>query len=433
VSKQTEKGMAPQISQSGRRLVVALAALTAGVLVFWGIRNALAVYYSGLGTLNGYQKATQLEPENELNWYALGRYWQFNIENPDLNLAISAYHKALALNPRSAGVWLDLASAYESENDINAARTAFLQAKRVYPASADVSWRYGNFLLRQNEKMDGFQEIHHSVEADPTRGLEAFLVCRHVEQDLDLLLDRVLPPVASIYLEVIWQLTDDRQSDQALNVWSKLVALQPKLSTREVFFFVDGLLANRRTIEAKTVWRQAVALMVLPKMQDPPSSLIWDGGFETDATGGGLAWRIQPSRNIMIGYDRKVRHSGMRALRIDFGARENSDFAGVCQRVVVEPKATYELSAWLRTQEIPPGRGIFLKLTESGIPWNQWNQSAITPELAGTNGWTRVSTRWVSSDQSRLAEVCLSRLSGLESEKMPVTAWVDDVSLLKLE
>jgi hypothetical protein len=27
----------------------------------------------------------------------------------------------------------------------------------------------------------------------------------------------------------------------------------------------------------------------------------------------------------------------------------------------------------------------------------------------------------------------LSRLSGLESEKMPVAAWVDDVSLLKLE
>jgi len=430
MSEQTEERGAPEISQSRRRVVVALAALTASFLAFYGIRSALAMHYSGLGTLDGYQKATQLEPGNALNWYALGRYWQFNIETPDLNRAVNAYHKALALNPRFAEVWLDLASADESENDINAARTEFLQAKRVYPASADVSWRYGNFLLRQNEKMEGFREIHHAVEADPTRGLEAFLVCRHVDPDLNLMLDLVLPPVTSIYLDVIWQLTDERKSDQVLSVWSKLIALQPKLSTREVFFFVDGLLANRRTSEAQTVWRQAAALMDLPKLGDPPGSLIWDGGFETDTTGGGLAWRIQPSRNIMISYDRKVKHSGTRALRIDFSARENSDFAGVCQRVVIEPKATYELSAWLRTREIARERGIFFKLAESGIPWKQY---AITSELTGTNEWTKVSTRWVSPDHSRLAEVCLSRLSGPELSKVSTTAWVDDVSLLKLE
>jgi tetratricopeptide (TPR) repeat protein len=287
--------MAQQISQSTRFLVVALAALTAGFLGYYSIRAALATHYLGLNTRNGFERATRLEPSNAPNWHALGRYWQLNVENADLDRAVSAYRKALDLDPHSAEIWLDLASAYESETDINAARTAFLQAKRVYPASADVSWRYGNFLLRQNEKMEAFLEIRHAVEADPTRGLEAFLLCRHVEPDLDLILERVLPPVTSIYLEVIWHLTDERRSDQVLNVWSKLIALQPKLSAREVFFFVDGLLSNGRTIEAQTVWRQAVTLMDLPKVQDPPGSLIWDGGFETDATGGGLAWHIQPS------------------------------------------------------------------------------------------------------------------------------------------
>ncbi|SRR5258708_6136447 len=134
--------------------------------------------------------------------------------------------------------------------------------------------------------------------------------------------------------------------------------------------------------------------------------------------------------NILTSYDRKFEHSGTQALRIDFSFRANSYFAGVGQQVVVEPNLTYELSAWLRTREMTEGRGIFLKLAEAGIPWKQY---ATTPELAGTNEWTRVSTRWTSPDNSRLAEVCLSRSSGLESNRVPTTAWLDDVSLLKLE
>ncbi len=419
-----------RVPVSARLVALALAVLTAGFLSYFSIRTALAAHYLGLNTLNGFEKATQLEPSNAMNWYFLGRYWQFNFENPDLDRAVSAYRKALELDPRSANIWLDLASAYEGEADINAARTAFLNAKRVYPVSGDVAWRYGNFLLRQNELAAGFLEIRHAIEADPTRGLEAFEVLQHFESDFDSILDRGLPPIANVYIDAIWRLTDEGRTNQGLKVWSKLVALHPKLSSREVFFFVDGLLNNNQTGEAEKVWRQAVALMDLPKVEDAPSSLIWDGGFETAVIGGGLAWRIQPWPNVMIGHDRSVRHSGMGALRIDFGVGENSDFAGVCQRVVLEPNATYELSGWLRTREIAQGRGMFLQLAEPGMPWNR---HAKTSELAGTTEWTRVSTRWVSPDHPRLAEVCLARLSGLESNKVPATVWVDDVSLLKLE
>ena len=422
--------MVVNISRSRRLLALALAIATAVFLGYFSIRAALAAHYLELNTLNGFEKATQLEPSNAWNWYLLGRYWQFNMENPDLDRAVNAYRKALELNPRSAEIWLDLASAYESKTDVNAARKAYLEAERVYPASADVSWSYGNFLLRQNEKMEGFVEIHRAVEADPTRGLGAFLLCRHVEPDLDAILDQVLPPNVAVYQAMIWELTDEKQSDQVLKVWSKFLALKPKLTTREVFFFVDGLLGNGRTVEAQTVWRQAITLIGLPKVEDPPGSLIWDGGFETDVTGGGLAWRIQPPPNILISYDQKFKHSGARALRIDFSFRGNSYFAGVCQRVVVEPNATYELSAWLRTRETTEGRSIFLKLAEEGIPWKQY---ATTPELTGSNEWTKVSTRWTSPDNSRLAEVCLLRSPGLESSQVPTTAWVDDVSLMKLE
>ncbi len=418
-----------KVSASTRRFILAIAILTAGILGYFSIRDALAEYYVRLGTLGALEEATRLEPSNARNWDALARYWQFSFEKPDLDRAVIAYRKALELAPHSASTWLGLASAYESEANLNAARAAFIEAKRSYPASADASWEYGNFLLRRDEQTEGFLEIRGAVEANPALGLEAFLLCRHFEQDVDSILDRVVPPIVSVYWDILWELTSEGRTGQGLSVWSRLVALHPKLQTREAFFFVEGLLNEGRWTEAKQVWSEALSLMDLPRLNDARGSLIWDGGFETDIVGSGFAWRIHPRPNVVISYDQKSRHSGMRSLRIDFGSREDSDFADVCQRVVVDPNSNYELSAWLRTRELVPERGLFLQIKVLGQPGNQ---SAKSSELSGTNEWTRVWTPWVSPNSRQLAEVCMSRLSSISSNRT-ATAWVDDVSLVKVD
>src|SRR5258708_40026653 len=104
--------------------------------------------------------------------------------------------------------------------------------------------------------------------------------------------------------------------------------------------------------------------------------------------------------NILTSYDRKFEHSGTQALRIDFSFRANSYFAGVGQQVVVEPNLPYELSAWLRTREMNEGRVVFLKLAEAGSPWKHDRK---TPELAGSNEWTRSFGRWTSTVNARCA------------------------------
>src|SRR5204863_8654491 len=121
-----------------------------------------------------YDRATRLEPANPRNWYLLGRYWQYNLEDPDAARAIRSYLSALSLSPRSSHTWLDLAASYESEGNLPAARDAFLHAKKIYPLSPEVSWRYGNFLLLQRELEPAFAEMRHGVEADLGRGAEAF-------------------------------------------------------------------------------------------------------------------------------------------------------------------------------------------------------------------------------------------------------------------
>src|SRR5437660_1669567 len=156
------------IAQRGLLVVASFA--VALILSYFSIRNALAAHYAGLETPEGYERATRLEPANARNWYLLGRYWQYNLEDPDAARAIRSYLSALSLDPASWQSWLDLAASYESEDNLAAARDAYLHAKKVYPLSAEVSFRYGNFLLRQGELEQAFADLRYAVAADPRRG-----------------------------------------------------------------------------------------------------------------------------------------------------------------------------------------------------------------------------------------------------------------------
>src|SRR6266403_5594124 len=164
-----------RLSSNAQRAAVVVASFAvAFTLSFFSIRNALAVHYARLQTAEAIERATRLEPADARNWYLLGRYWQYNLENPDAARAIRSYLSALSLDPASWQSWLDLAAAYESEDNLAAARDAYLQAKKVYPLSAEVSWGYGNFLLRQGELDLALAEMRLAVEADPKRAAEAF-------------------------------------------------------------------------------------------------------------------------------------------------------------------------------------------------------------------------------------------------------------------
>src|ERR1700748_2079488 len=153
-------------SSIARATLLFVAAVLAAALGYSSTRNAFAAHYAGMETRQGKERAVQLEPGNPETWFLLGRYWQYNIEEPDAKRAISAYRTALSLDSHSATTWLDLAAAYESAGDNAAARDAFLQAKRVYPISAEVAWRYGNFLLRQSEIPGAFAGIRPSGVGD---------------------------------------------------------------------------------------------------------------------------------------------------------------------------------------------------------------------------------------------------------------------------
>src|SRR5258705_2238061 len=247
-----------RLRNSAHRGILVVAAFAVAItLSYSSIRNARAVHFVGLQTFEGIEHATHLEPDNARNWYLLGRYCQYNLENADVRRAIRSYVSALSLNPASSEIWLDLASAYESEANLVAARDAFLHAKKVYPLSAGVSWRYGNFLLRQGELDSAFSEMRLAVQADPNRAAEAFSRALRAGSSIETTIDRVLPPITEAYLEVIWDQTTDGHTENAVKVWNRLAPLHPHISLPESFSLVNALMTEKRIAEARRVWDHA--------------------------------------------------------------------------------------------------------------------------------------------------------------------------------
>jgi tetratricopeptide (TPR) repeat protein len=414
---------------AARSALIVIALVLATTLSYSSLRNALAAYDAGLETRQGYERATRLEPSNAQNWYLLGRYWQYQLEDLDAARAVQAYRTALSLNPQSGSMWLDLAATYESQNDEPAARQAFLEAQRVYPASPEVSWRYGNFLLRQNELPAAFAEIRNAVAVDPKRAAEAVSRCWRVDPDIQAILDQALPPSAPVYLAAIRELDTDAAIDPALAVWDRLVSLHPRLPLSDAIPFTDSLIQAQRIDDAHRVWDQALTFVDPPV--SPPNSVLWDGGFETGVTGGGFTWVFAPPLpGVEASFDSNEKHSGQHSLRLVFDGRRNVDFDGICQFAQVQPGSSYLFSAWVQTQTLTTDQGVRFRLE-----WleNGRVASAETTDLHGTQPWTQLSLPWTAVAGVRQLRLCVNRHpSGDFSSRIHGTAWVDDVALIRV-
>lgn len=422
--------MIVRVSSSAMRgLFVLLAFLLVVALGYSGVRNAIAQHEVARNTLRGYERAARLEPDDAGIWYLLGRYWQYNLDSPDVPQAIADYQKSLSFDDHSADTWSDLATAYESQGDIAAAANAFLQAQQAYPQSPDIAWRYGNFLLRRGDLDAAFAQIKHAVRLNPKLAPGAFTLALRVQPDIRTALDRALPASADALLNVIDSLSQQKRTDEAVIVWSRMAALSPHFPVSASYPFIETLLQKYQIADAQRVWNDALGFAGVSPPADVPGSLVWDGGFESNVPGGGFAWRYPTAPGaVQIALDQTEKHSGKRSLRLTFTGLDNVELRDLCQVVAVQPSTSYLFSAWIRTDSISTDQGVRFGLTplvDSG------GSVAWTDDVRGTQPWTRMSFSWTSPPNVQAARMCVGRLPSAKFDnKIHGVAWIDDVALV---
>lgn len=402
------------------------ACLTAGALQRWQAETWLSS-----SEPQAWQRAAWLEPDNADHWFRLAQYYQWDWARGDLTQAIRFYRRATELNPHATAYWLELAGAYESAGERERAREVLVNAQATFPHSPDVAWRYGNFLLRQGELPEAFEEIRRALALDRSLTAAAVALCWQATRDVNRLLEDVLPPDSQVYLQTIQFLVAQEQLEAALAVWERLSALHASLELGQSLPLAEALLQRDRIEEARDVWRQALAAAGWVGSETAEESLITDPGFEREFPNGGFGWRQQSVAGASFDFDTATVHSGRRALRVTFDGTANLDFQHLAQYVAVQPRRRYRFAAFLRSDGVSTDSGVRFRVFDPDRPAAL---DLLTPALTGTQPWVRQELEFTTGPDTRLVTIALRRLPSRKLDnKIRGTVWVDDVTLTPVE
>jgi tetratricopeptide (TPR) repeat protein len=419
--------MPEEFANPAPKLAAAAVAIVASVwLCYAGAKHALASHYAASSSAENWERAARLEPDNPESWYRLGRFRHLDFDNADIPLSITYYRRAVQINPRSPYYKLDLAGALEIAGNNSEADSTFRAAQAAYPISPEVSWKYGNFLLRQNRLPEAFAEIHRALMVDPNLLPLAVSRAWRSDPDVHVLLDQVLPATASAYRQALAFLADAKDSAAALEVWSRLIAKDPHTEMKWVFQLTDLLVAQEKFEEAGTVWRQATRDG--PGSAPAGNSLVYDGGFEKDISGGGFGWRQKDVPGADFDFDTEQKHSGVRSARLMFDGSENLSYEDLSQLVLVSPNSHYHFQGFLHTDHISTESGVRFQILD---PRDPAHLDLFTQNETGDRPWTQEQIDFNTGLRTHLILIRLVRRpSERLDNKLRGTVWIDDVAVV---
>ena len=408
-------------------MALAVSAVIAAVLIFQASELWLASHRLDSEKVAFMERGAALVPGDGSAWDRLGRLRQWDFVDSDLPGAIEDYRKAVRDDPRSAHFWMDLASAYEASGDAARAQDAYLRAESVYPASAEVAFHYGNFLLREQQYPEAYRELRRAVRTDPTLLPLAISRTWRSSEDVNELLDNVLPANAEAYLQTLDFFASIHQAQPGLAVWPRLLSLGKPFPLPRVFPFFEELIREDRGDDARRAWREALAAAGLPHDEPPNQNLIWDGDFAQDFANGGLGWRWTPLLGISTEVDSDPAPNGSRAIRLDFNGGSNPGLDSPSEYVPVEPNRTYHFHGYMRTQGITTESGMRFSVTD---PNHSGALNALTDNLTDSHPWTSVDADLTTGPATHFLLVRLFREpSRLFENKLEGTVWIADISL----
>ncbi|HET7108866.1 MAG TPA: tetratricopeptide repeat protein [Candidatus Acidoferrum sp.] len=419
-----------RLSDSLSRGLLVISSLILALWVsFFGVRSGIAGLAADGKTLSDLQWAVRLEPGNPDYWYRLGHYQQFNLEQPDVVAAVESYQKAVTLNAGFTQAWLDIGTAHEIDGNTAAAQEAYLRAKKTYPASADVAWRYGNFLLRQGNLPEAITELRQALVADPRRAGAVFSRVYRADPDIDAILNDLLPPLPTVYVDAIAEAVDSQQLAIAQTIWLRLMKLNPQLKLWQFDRLVGALQTHGDYDAAREVWDQGTSRMGLPPLLEPRESVLWDPSFESGLSNQAFAWSFHSLlEGVHAEIDTAERLSGKQSLRLTFDGKHNPGSDIACALGVVTPGTKYLFSGWVKTRNITGDQGVRFHLKSLG---NNQIPMETSREIHGTMPWTSIEQEWTAGPGVRLVGVCITREPSTDADiHISGDAWVDDVTLV---
>jgi len=410
-----------------RVLFLATAVILSGTVIVFSAKAYIAACWDASSNPASWLKAAKLEPGNADYWRHVGLTRQWDLNPSDMGDAMHYLQIAAKVNSRSSGVWMDLADTYATAGDAARAKEAYDRAQTSFPMSAEVAWRYGNFLLYQENYFEAYPKIREAISIDPSLTQSALTECWQSNPDVAPIVQGLLPDKREYYVSAVGFFLAQKLANPAVAVWNRQRERGLAVDMEETVLLVDALISENRIREAQQVWRSGLQASNWVQDSEEGRSLVLNGGFEHDIANGGFDWREVPLSAANFDFDSAFAHSGTRSLRIEFDGTENVDFGHLFQYVPVASDSRYHFSVFVRTEGLTTDRGISFEILDAHHPEQV---QVATRELTGTNPWTVLQTDLVSGPDTQAVKITLRRTPSWKFDnKFSGTVWVDDVTL----
>ena len=364
------------------------------------------------------QRAVALAPQNAAYRDLLCRFLLF--DKQDADAALPNCRRATELNPHISAYWLDLALAEFSTGAIGDERQAIRNAVAVDPMTPDVAFTAASFLLAQGEAPEALREFAVAMRGDVNTVQPALSLCWRSLHDAGAI-QAILPPRPAAYLQFIRILIADGRWDAAQQTWLAMLRLDAPIDYRQALFYVDALLDKHESRSAQQAWNELLSRSAPLSEYGRADGAVVNGGFEKELLDAGFDWRYAALSGSAASLDSDHAHSGRQSLLISYNGAGGD--AGLVQYVPVKPNSQYELSAWVKSEQLDAANGPALAVVDaySGKPL------ARTQETLGTTAWRPQREAFQTGPQTELVTVRITRDPA--ATHIRGKFWIDDVAL----
>lgn len=396
---------------------------------------ARVTYQTETVSIPDIQKAISQDPHNADLIHRLGYVYATSPTDIDISESVKNLRRAIALNPRRWDYWEDLGKSCDFAGDMACSDEAFDRTLALNPMTPAMQWTVGNHYLLTNRERKAYPYFRRLLGMDPTYLEPTLRVCLRATRDPQTIYTEVVPQGKdpSGRFAFLMFLSNTADYENAMRIWGQMIAgPDPAPDLSIVAPFLDFLIDHNQIQDAGMVWNDLKRTGVIPPQQGAETgTLLYDGGFEDPPLNTGFDWRASDSSDLDFDFSDPSAYKGTKCLRVKFVVGRNANYELVNQVVLIKPNTRYQLTAYVRSDNLTSESGPRLRVLEMGC-------EGCTPRASdptvGSTEWHPIQVAFMTQPQTQAVRISFWRPQDQVSHgDITGTVWLDDVTLRILE
>jgi len=370
----------------------------------------ILLHYQGLSSQNFILSQKLKEADVDYN-YDIARLY-LNESDPDT--AKIYFVESLNANPLYTKSLVDLSEVYLEQDNYDQSELLLKRAHYLSPYSFKLIWRMAILSLWIEEKELAMELLNTISKVDSGK---VFDLAWRVFDDEDLIYNQLVNKNnIKNYMNFLMA---KNEVDNTYRVWERLTEynnIDDELQNR----YLDFLIKNDEFLKAGNIWNKKHG-------KSEEDIHVWNGSFESKPIQHGFGWIIKKSDHAYVGYDWDHKKDGKYSLFIEFDGKDNLSFNNISKIVPVKPASEYELSYFIKTEDLTTTNGIYS--TVSCYP-NSNLYRTKTPVVNGTNSWKKIQENVLIPEKCNALKLVFLRDRSKKLDKfISGKVWIDNVKL----